>query len=191
MLSWTITEAVNELEHLCSGLNVADGSGFSLEARYKQYLVTQLLHRRLFPESELSYEPTGKPVVSNGRHISISHSGDIVVMMESAAACGTDIEKIHPRVEKVKRKFLSDDELHLYAGASTEELTRLWTAKEAMFKVHGSDTVFMRSNIFVQLISPELAHARLWDGSLEIQRNIRFHINGDMILAWTEPADEA
>lgn len=189
MLCWKIIESVNALELLCSDNSVSLNSTFPLESRNKQYMATLLLFAKLFPETSLQYLPSGKPVVSNGEYLSISHSGDLVVMMRSAIPCGVDIEQIHPRVEKVKHKFLSDEELT--RNSTLEQLTQYWTAKEAMFKVHGTDTVFMRSNIFVKILSPSEADAILLDGELEIKRKIRFRVTDNMILAWTETADEA
>lgn len=110
-------------------------------------------------------------------------------MMKSDHACGVDIERIHPRVRKVRHKFLNDAELLVTANSSDFLLTQYWTAKEAMFKVYGNDTVFMRSNIFADNLSDTEGIANLKDGSLEIRRKIRFHVNGDMILAWTERID--
>lgn len=190
IVGWIITESADELEFLCKEIEHQDRSVFHLESRYCQHLVTMLMHHHLFGGKRLTYLANGKPMVENG-NISISHSGSRVVMMKSEIPCGIDIELIHPRIRKVTKKFLNDDELLVHAETSVENLIRLWTAKEAMFKVHGTDTVFMRSNIFVELNSPEKAKARLIDGNLEIRRNIRFQINGDMMLAWTEPADES
>lgn len=186
---WRITESVNALELLCSDKSVSLTSTFPLESRNKQYMATLLLFARLFPGNSLRYLPTGKPVADNGLHLSISHSADLVVMMRSDIPCGVDIEQIHPRVDKVKHKFLSDEELT--RNSTLEQLTQYWTAKEAMFKVHGTDTVFMRSNIFVKILSPYEADAVLLDGELEIKRKIRFRVTDNMMLAWTETADEA
>jgi 4'-phosphopantetheinyl transferase len=188
---WKITENTGDLEMQCKSKSIVVHNDFTLEARYQQSMVTRLLHAELFPDTILSYLPTGKPVVDNEKFISISHSGDIVVMMRSQYACGVDIEKIHERVGKVRHKFLNDEELALNIHSSKEILTQYWTAKEAMFKVHGTDTIFMRNNIFVKLHSPVLAEARLTDGDLVIERNIRYYVNGDMMLAWTETNDEA
>ncbi len=190
IMCWTITESVIELKRICSERGVETINTFTNEARFKQSMATLILHSTIFGNSTLGYLSTGKPIIEGGQHISISHSGDKIVMMKSDIACGVDIERIHPRVEKVKHKFLNDQELITFADATTATLTQLWTAKEAMFKVHGTDTVFMRSNIFVDIESPELAHAVLKDGTLELRRNILFRVHEDMMLAWTEIADE-
>lgn len=184
--SWSVVESTAELESQCLDNGISAMNNFSLESRYQQFLVTQLLFVTMFPGQKLSYESTGKPITNSNSFVSISHSGKIVVMMKSEIACGVDIERIHPRVEKVKHKYLTDDELLRVQSASTEELVRYWTAKEAMFKVHGSEDVFMRSNIFVENVSSSQADVQLRDGELTLKRTIRFRVDGDMMLAWTE-----
>jgi phosphopantetheinyl transferase len=188
---WTITESAGELENLCRRAGIEPVNTFALEDRYKQHMTTLLLFNRLFTGHQLRYHSTGKPYVTQGPYVSISHSADTVVMMRADAECGTDIEGIHPRVAKVRRKFLNDDELVRVQDADTETLVRYWTAKEAMFKVYGSETVFMRSNIFVDSVTASLARAELRDGDLILKRTIQYRVVKNMILAWTETTDEA
>lgn len=186
ILRWDITEESVELENLCGKAGIPLPETMHLEARRKQVMVTSLLHDLLFPGTKLSYEKTGKPSVNNDAFISISHSGNSLVMMRDVLPCGVDIEMVHPRVRKVRHKFLSDAELLVTENADDYQLTQYWTAKEAMFKVSGSDRVFMRSNIFVHNLSASEASAVLKDGTDEITRRIRFRTFGELMLAWTE-----
>ncbi len=183
---WTITESTILLESACRLSKINPVNSFTLETRYQQYMVTQLLFAELFPGDQLTYESTGKPVTNSAMHVSISHCGNTVVMMKSEVACGIDIERIHPRVEKVKHKFLNDEELLRIESAPTEELVRYWTAKEAMFKVYGSEAVFMKSNIFIDRVTSFNAEAALTDGALTLRRSIQYRVINDMMLAWTE-----
>lgn len=191
ILRWHVNETVDSLENQCVQIGLGLPPAVHIESRRKQVMVTALLHYRLFPGTRLSYTRTGKPMVDNGQHVSISHSGDVLVMMKSNEPCGIDIERIHPRVRKVRHKFLNDSELLTTTHSSDFTLTQFWTAKEAMFKVYGSDKVFMRSNIFVHDLSETESTAVLKDGQLEIKRKIKYRITGDMMLAWTEKCDEA
>jgi phosphopantetheinyl transferase len=188
---WTISESTAELENLCNVNGIATANTFALESRYQQHMATQLLFNHLFGAGEglLQYHSTGKPYVygSELHHVSISHSGVRVTMMKSGHACGVDIERIHPRVEKVKHKFLNDDELVAVNGAPTFTVVQYWTAKEAMFKVYGSQEVFMRNNIVVSAVNGDEACAELKDRDLTLKRRIVFRVVDDMLLAWTEP----
>ncbi len=175
---------------LCDAAGINLVNTFALESRYQTYLATQLLCKGLFGTGVLRYHPTGKPYIDQLRKVSISHSGNLVVMMRSVDECGVDLEKIHSRVQKVSHKFLNDEELERVNGAPVETLVRYWCAKEAMFKVYGSQDVFMRSNIFVDDVTEAGAKAVLIDGDLRIPRTIKFHTLDGMMLAWTEVCDE-
>lgn len=183
---WETNETSDELIALCNSRAITAFNDIQLESRRKQMMVTALLHHELFPATQLNYAPTGKPYVTSEDKISISHSGNIVIMMKSKSECGVDIEHIHPRIRKVRHKFLSDSELLITADLPDRILAQFWTAKEAMFKVSGSDAVFMRSNIFVDEIDNDQATAVLIDGAQKIIRRIRYHYKNEMVIAWTE-----
>lgn len=190
ILLWEVSENSSDLELMCRSKQVELPPPMHLESRRKQVMVTSLLHQMLFPGTILDYEATGKPFVNSDQFVSVSHSANVLVMMRSTVPCGVDIERVHSRVRKVSHKFLNDEELRLNQDASDYKLTQLWTAKEAMFKVSGSDKVFMRSNIFVETLSATEATAVLTDGELKLKRRIRFLEEKDMILAWTERINE-
>ncbi|HTF02998.1 MAG TPA: 4'-phosphopantetheinyl transferase superfamily protein, partial [Bacteroidia bacterium] len=190
ILYWNITESLDELEHSCAEQGISVDNTAHHEMRRKQLLVTQLLHALMHPDLPLTYSATGKPMLDERTHVSISHSGKYLVMMSADEPCGVDIEKITPQVERIRAKFLSDAELERTTEASELELIQYWTAKEAMFKVYGSDHVFLRSNIFVGPPTTDRTSAVLQDGDLEIKRDIRFYRIDNMMLAWTESYDE-
>ena len=51
--------------------------------------------------------------------------------------CGIDIEKIDGKIEKIKSKFLSDEELKITKN-DIIELTKYWSIKESTYKLKGS-----------------------------------------------------
>lgn len=192
ILNWRIEEPLFDLEKMAqlAGIDLADQT-FN-EKRKQQYYVTQLLHVQLNPGQKLHYAPTGKPFVSADIHVSISHSDDYLVMMTSCNACGVDIEKVGHKVARIRHKFLNPDEMKNTQDASELELTKYWTAKEAIYKVFGSDSVFLQSNIFVEPLAEEHWRGTLQqNGVTEFTRRIRFKNIENMVLAWTELQDEA
>lgn len=93
--------------------------------------------------------PQGKPFIHSapplrGRDpaISISHSGGLAVAMAvDSTACGIDLQKITPALERVRERFATGEELALIGQApglercsSLARLALLWTAKEAYRK---------------------------------------------------------
>ena len=70
---------------------------------------------------------------------SLSHCDDVVAVAVSRKPVGLDVEKISDRMQKIKDKILTDDEILQY---ETQEdkllyLTEKWTQKESIFKMQG------------------------------------------------------
>ena len=47
---------------------------------------------------------------------------------------GADIERITPRILKLKHKFMNQNELHEFDAGNPHDVTLIWCAKEAIFK---------------------------------------------------------
>lgn len=134
-----------EQEHL-TGYRVRDAA--------ERYVVTRSLVRVVLGERlaisprslRVSRTDTGKPVITEGLHFNVSHSGDLILMaICSDRAIGVDIERKREvqRVDALLRRWLSEDEQSAYAslhggGASASEaFLRLWSLKEARLKALG------------------------------------------------------
>lgn len=84
--------------------------------------------------STLSHDAHGAPLLP-GCHISISHSQRLaVVAMDRCRPIGIDAEELRPTLARVKPKYVSDAES---AWADDADLLRLWTVKEAVYKLAG------------------------------------------------------
>lgn len=185
-MHWEVTETLDELIQTSVKYSLSTYVPDFIEARQKQILVMRILHKMVAPGTTIEYEPTGKPVLSEGGHISFSHSRNHVVVYRSDTECGVDLEQLNTRILKIRRKFINEQEEEYLNSENADLLIRLWSAKEAMFKVYGKDGVYLRSNIFVSDLSSNGCRAQLRDGALVINRKINFRSINDMILAWTE-----
>lgn len=129
-------------------------AGYRVRDAAERYVVTRSLVRAVLSERlaipprdiEVSRTETGKPVITQGVHFNVSHSGDLILMAVSAErAIGVDIERKRDvqRVEALLRRWLSADEQSEFAslrddGASpSEAFLRLWSLKEARLKALG------------------------------------------------------
>jgi phosphopantetheinyl transferase len=86
-----------------------------------QHLAGRYLLRHLFPDFPLDLikiADTRKPYLENeAYHFSISHCGDYAaVIVSKTARVGIDIEVPTPKVEKIKHKFLHEEELRMVSG---------------------------------------------------------------------------
>ena len=98
---------------------------------------------------EITRNAHGKPLFSAGAtehgHCSLSHGGGWVIAARAPVAIGVDVEAPAERLEKVRRRFVGplDQAVIGHFGDSLDTLCRLWTAKEAAFKVFGTGVDFL------------------------------------------------
>jgi phosphopantetheinyl transferase len=155
---WKITESAEELRSaiVLREDEEAIYSLFVAESRKKQWLAYRLLIRGLFGPHEfpVEYDDSGKPFLAgSGFHISVTHTDDLAaVIISRNAKVGIDIEKVRSRIEKVKDKFLSDEELSMILKErELEHLTLAWCAKESLYKLYGKRNLDFRENIRICL----------------------------------------
>jgi len=111
------------------------------------YLLKELLNNT---PVELGYSATNKPFLT-GRpeHISISHSHDkLAIICNTKSNTGIDIELIRDKVQKIRHKFLNEQEL-AFAQNDVEKLITYWAAKETLYKVYGLKEMDFKLNLFV------------------------------------------
>jgi phosphopantetheinyl transferase len=155
---WKISESAEELR---SAICLRKGEealyqSFVAESRKKQWLAYRLLIRELLKPDEfpVEYDSSGKPFLAGSDfHISVTHTDDLAaVIISSHAKVGIDIEKIRPRIEKVRDKFLSGEESSMIGKErELEQLTLAWCAKEALYKLYGKRNLDFRENISVEI----------------------------------------
>lgn len=116
-----------------------------------QHLAGRMLLPALFndfPLEEIFIADTRKPFLENETyHFSVSHCGDYAAAIASSKSrVGIDIELVTSKIERVKHKFLSAEELkfvihHKPVSEMLAMLTLLWSMKEAVFKWYGNGEV--------------------------------------------------
>jgi len=185
---WKITESVNELKLSLEnkGFNTSQLLNTKNEQRLKQWLAIRLLLYYFFDHYELNYDKLGKPHLNNKHTISISHSGNYaVVIVDKKNNCGIDIEKISPKVERIKHKFLNENDLTNYS--SLKDLTTLWCAKESLYKYYGKKEVLFIEHLSIKDFNPP---QKSFNGIIKINNTIknlrmRFDEIEDFILVYT------
>ena len=103
--------------------------------KLQEYLmIRQMLHNKS-PNHKILYNDNGEPfLLPHDMEISITHSFPFAVLAISKEKIGIDLEKINPKIEKIKHKFLHQNELQW--ANELEQLTIIWTIKEALYKLH-------------------------------------------------------
>lgn len=164
---WHVTE---DYEELLSMLPDADSvqneaeQQFNSEFRRVEWTAVRvLLYTVLDRQVHINYNDQGAPLLPDyeGLHISISHTkGFVAIALSESDVVGVDVEQIErldttnqfddkekmPRVEKVRSRFMGNDE---YAETIVGMLLH-WSAKETVFKVLGREGVDFHDDLKVQ-----------------------------------------
>lgn len=185
---WEITETEYELvNHLILlGFDKKSIPQTKNKQRLKQWGATRILLANYFNNTPINYDDLGKPHLNNGWHISISHSNEFVaIILNKNESCGIDIEKITPKIERIKHKFLND--IDIATITSLEHLTLYWGAKEALYKLYGRKEVLFIENLFIINFSSDKND---FTGSIELQNYsketpMRYEKIKDFMLVYT------
>jgi 4'-phosphopantetheinyl transferase len=155
---WKIEENPAELENQLQLKDHELGVLRSLQGnkRNLHWLATRVLLRKMLnTEDYIDCRPdeNGKPILLNlPHHISLSHSYDYAaVMISKEKRVGIDIEIIKTKIERVKNKFMTDEELSFIDNKNPiEHLYACWCAKEALYKLNGKKETSFKDNIRLQ-----------------------------------------
>lgn len=123
---------------------------FGAKKRKLEYYFTRVLWRDFPSHQRIKYTTTGKPCVENG-FISISHSKQTVAISYSVMhPIGLDIEHFNPKIGRIQNKFLSLKEKNRFDLDNEENLTTLWSIKEAVYKLLDIEGLSFKGDIEVQ-----------------------------------------
>lgn len=135
---------VSEVES--RGFNISPIISMKSKNRIHEWLSIRLLLFEMFGKcSEILYNETGKPSLKDiDSHISISHSKNKIAIVSDKHPTGVDIQQINKKLHNIQQKFLHPKEIEYKKIYTTEELSVIWSAKEAIYKVHGHPEIFLR-----------------------------------------------
>ena len=111
--------------------------------------VRHLLKEAGLSDADLYYNEYGKPLLKSGKHISISHSYYFSTIAISDDDIGIDIEKVREKITCIQHKFVNTDFDSLSDENLIKQLTVIWGAKEAMYKIYPYGGLSFRENIAI------------------------------------------
>ncbi len=150
---WHVTETLDELFALLPDDELVRQEAeekFQAPGRILEWVAVRvLLCDMLDRQVPILYHENGAPYLPDYEHldISISHTrGYVAVALAETGGIGIDIEQIGPKVERVKSRFVREDE-------EAETLTKMllhWSAKETAFKILQRNNVDFVKHLQVQ-----------------------------------------
>jgi len=174
-LSETEIELNNHIDLSLSSISKLDLIKSS--SQRKQFLgVQNLLKLHNVNNGSLFYDKNGKPHLSNNKFISISHSFEYCGVIVSDVKVGLDIEKLRPKILNISKKFISESDWNLIKLSSVENVTKVWTIKEAVFKAFGHKAIDFKKNIIITSINKKFNKASVSISNNQITENYNIEI---------------
>ena len=149
---WKITESWTELFELFENDDEINTliQNFKSEFKKKQFLASRFLLKMEFGDWKTLQNLYGKPQpINNSTEISITHDRGMVGIIKSLNPCGIDIQEITPKVIRVKSKFINKNDIYFFSKKE-KDLTVLWCAKEALYKINGNPNIFFKEHMIIE-----------------------------------------
>ena len=179
LLLWKLSENETQLSNL---VNISLSSKSKLDlikssSQRRQFLgVQNLLNLHKIKNDMLFYDDNGKPHLLNNKFISISHSFDYCGVIVSNVKVGLDIEKFRSKILNISKKFVSESDLGLIKLNSIENVTKVWSIKEAVFKAFGHNKIDFKKNIIIKSVNEKFNKANVLIFKNEISENYSIEI---------------
>jgi len=135
--------------------------------RRREFVVTRILRHRVFGFEHIHYDPHGAPYIKDEGYISISHCKNMVgLALNKEYKIGLDLESPRENILDIKSKFLSTRELLHFDVMNKLDVTKIWSAKEALYKLAGRKKIHFKTELL--LSKDEKGH---WLGQIVNPKN--------------------
>ena len=164
---------------------------FGHSKRRREFVATRILRHRIFGFEHIHYNHNGAPFLKNGTYISISHcNGYAAIAENSDYAIGLDLELPRPGISKLMHKFLSKNELSSFDCTDEKTVSKIWSAKEALYKLAGRKKILFSSELHLIRETDDVWKGRITnhDHELHVKLNI-FEQEGLIITINNSPVE--
>ena len=161
---WEISESIQDLKSkvVLSEYSIKLLNQKKSEIQKKQFLAIRNIFKLLsIEDNEVKYDQVGKPIFSQNKILSISHSGNYATVITSDNPVGIDIEKISDKAMKIKQKFLHI-ELNYPLELNNKISLVYWNIKESIYKAVGIKGIDFKKNILALPLDINASKCKSW-----------------------------
>jgi len=137
---WKIEDSFDELANEIALTEKSQQRLLSMKSELHQrgfLSIRHLLKEAGYTDFDLYYNGNGKPHLTNGKHISITHSFTFSAIAISEKEVGIDIEKNREKIKIIQHKFVNFESGFIHKDDDyIQQLTVIWGAKESLYKIH-------------------------------------------------------
>lgn len=156
LLIWKIKNPEKlEINNIANSIAKKIDSTKSILKKNQILAVHQILKFKGFCSDDLIYNKDGAPFLKNGLKISISHSGLFIAVCLSKEKMGIDLQTVNEKILRIVDKFTNQTEKKLMDENNLEDMTQLWTIKEAAYKYFSVGQLNFKSDILVSEFGDE------------------------------------
>ena len=143
---------LSELEREADERDLQSIEAFTSPSRRAERLAWRRVLRRLSPDAEVEYEPSGAPRLKNSpyTYTSVSHCRDVVAVVLSCAKCGVDVERVDRDFARVAERYMTAAERALCSAEWWA--AAVWCAKECLYKMAGREGADFKRDIVVESV---------------------------------------
>ena len=123
--------------------------------------VRQLLKAAGYCTDQLVYNKQGRPHLTDGRHISITHSFIFSGIVISDQPVGIDIEMQREKISRIADKFIGY-EYSFLTKEQVRDLTVVWCIKESLYKLFATEGLSFKDHTRVIPFTLEQQRAKAW-----------------------------
>lgn len=159
--------------------------------RKREFVATRLLRHDVLGFEHIHYDTHGAPYINNEGFISISHCKNLVgFAINNDYQIGFDLEAPRDNILSLKDKFLSDDEKGIFDSTNIELVTRLWSAKEVLYKLAGRKQIIFKEELLLMLKGDKDLFGRIINRDHEISVKLDiFDYDGTIISINSEAVE--
>lgn len=130
--------------------------------RQREYTATRLLRNELFGQTPITYDELGAPHIENECYISISHCKGLVgIAVNNHHKIGLDLESPRSNILDLAPKFIGEDEKGSFDELNARDMTRMWSAKEALYKLAGRKRIIFKTQLLLEKVSNDQFNGRI------------------------------
>ena len=143
---------------------------FKSPSRKREFIASRILRHKVLGFETIHYNENGAPYIEGKGFISISHcKGNVGLAINQDYIIGLDLEPPRGNIFTLAHKFLSKNEKEKFNIQSKMEVTKIWSAKEALYKLAGRKKIIFKTELLLDKNSNSQ-----WTGTI---------INPDSILS--------
>ena len=154
----------------------------------EQFLAVRKILHLENPSYKIRYDESGKPSINSDLNISISHSNLIAgIVFSGFNQTAIDIEDKESKIINIQNKFLNESEkLKDEYQSDVDYLTKIWTAKESIYKALGIKGISFSDNIVIKNIQKNKGHGYYINGKEKYKFDLMFFSIDNYILCYAQ-----